>query len=215
MLLRSTLLFWSINLTLNLNWLVRVVLYVQGVDLRTYNCTCTVCAILYMLHPCVHAHCTCIMHIQFCGMMDLLSLPAAIARSQCSASTGEEEGACDTDIPEEGEDEEDSQTLETLLLLSWKRLQHLLGCTFDEALQLKDRDSYHIHCLELLHKVKKPKQFEKGRKVDLFSTLCGQFSRTMSTLLTAANKEELQVILKQLLSIKVYSGTSLVWAPLG
>jgi hypothetical protein len=95
--------------------------------------------------------------------------------------------------------------LETPLSLSWKRLQSVLGCMFNEAIQLKSSHSYELlHCLECsFSAAKTSSQFETGRRMDMFSTMCVQLSRTMSMLLTAASNEELHRIMEQLLCIKV------------
>ena len=137
-------------------------------------------------------------------MLDLLSLPAATAKPHSCSSSREGE---DAEGIMEVASEEGSHViyrLETPLLLSWKRLQSVLGCTFSEALRLKDSDNYQLlHCLEHSHGAKKSSQFETGRKVNVFSAMCVQLSRTTSTLLTAASNKELHFIMEQLLSIKV------------
>ena len=140
--------------------------------------------------------------MQFCGMLDLLSLPAATARQHSCSPSGEGE---DTEGMEVTSEEGSHLGLVTPLLLSWKRLQSVLRCTFSEALQLKDSNDYQLlHCLEYSHGAKKSSQFEiRRRRVDIFSAMCVQLSRTMSTLLTATSNKELHFIMEQLLCIKV------------
>lgn len=146
--------------------------------------------------------------IKFCGIADVLSLPAVTSNGRlhkCSSVHGDEDA--DTESMEVTTGEEDSRVRsETLLFLSWKRLQSVLGCIFSEALQLKSSHSYELlHCLECSFSAAKSwSQLETGRRrVDMFSSMCEQLSRTMSTLLTAASNEELHLIMEQLLGIKV------------
>ena len=141
-------------------------------------------------------------------MLDVLSLPAAIARSNYSTFTSENSEDVQEMIVEKDEErvKTDILRLNSPLLLSWKRLQNLLEHTFSEALLLKNHENYHLlHFLEHCRLVKTSGRLkEEKNNVDMFSMLCAQLSRTMSTLLAAASNEELQVILKQLLSVKVF-----------
>ena len=132
-------------------------------------------------------------------------MPAATASLHSCSSVREEEGT-DTEGMEVTDEEESRVRLETPLLLSWKRLQSILGGVFGEAIQLKGHNSYQLlHCLEHLHgdRAKTSKRFGMARGVDMLSAMCVQLSRTISTLLTAASNEELHLIMEQLLCIKV------------
>ena len=148
------------------------------------------------------------LYMQFCGVMDLLSLPAVTARLHSSSPAIHDEEGEDTQGMEitSKEIEQGSHVgSESPLLLSWKRLQSVLGCTLSEALRLKDHDSYQLlHCLELSCGIKKSSQFQIRRRVDIFSAMCVQLSRTMSMLLTAASDKELHFIIEQLLCIKIH-----------
>ena len=139
-------------------------------------------------------------------MLDVLSLPAATAARLHGYSSVHDEEDEDTEGMEvTGEEESHGRRLETPLLLSWKKLQSVLGCTFSEALQLKGHNSYELLCcLEHSYAAKSSSQFEMpGRRVDVFSAMCACLSRTMSALLTAASNEELRLIMELLLCIKV------------
>ena len=143
--------------------------------------------------------------MKFCGISDVLSLPAATSTNRLHSSLHDEEDA-DTENMEVTTDEEKSDVgSETPLCLSWKRLQSVLGCMFSEALQLKGSNSHELlHCLECSsNTAKSSSHFEVGREVSMFSATCVQLSRTLSTLLTAATNEELHLIMEQLLCIKV------------
>ena len=146
-------------------------------------------------------------------MVDLLVLPAAIAKSRFSLSTGEleeKEVTENMDITNgggehvsEGENEHDI-TSKSPLLISWERLRYLLGYTFGEAYQLDNQDRYRLlRCLERTHNGETSSRFEKGKRADIFSMMCTQLYRTVSVLLTATSNEELQVILEQLLPVEV------------
>lgn len=142
--------------------------------------------------------------MKFCGILDVLSLPAATARLHSYSPVHDEEGA-DTEGMEVIGEEESHVRSETPLLLSWKRLQSVLGCTFSDALRLKGHSSYELLCcLEHSYAAKSSSRFEMpGKRVDMFSAMCVRLSRTMSTLLTATSNEELYLIMEQLLCIKV------------
>ena len=144
-----------------------------------------------------------IFYMKFCSILDVLSLPAAIAQlHSCSSVHGEEDA--DTEGMEVTGEEDSHVRLETPLLLSWTRLQSILGYMFIEAVQLKGHDSHELlHCLEHSHGATKSKKFEMERGVNIFSAMCVQLSRTISTLLTAASNQELHFIMEQLLCIKV------------
>ena len=152
-------------------------------------------------------------HSQFCGVVDLLILPAAITQSQSSFSGGVKEAAATENMEvtcEEGAEriEENGHfEQEDLLLLSWKRLQTVLERTFSEALELKEQgrgNSSLLHCLDHVHTSKTSDRFVKGRRADMLHLLCEHLSAAMSRLLSASSGEELQVMMEQLLSIEVH-----------
>lgn len=143
--------------------------------------------------------------MKFCGISDVLSLPAATSTDRLHSSLHGEEDADIEDMEVTTDEEKSNVRSETPLSLSWKRLQSVLGCIFSEALQLKSSNSHELlHCLECSsNTAKSSSHFEVGRRVGMFSAMCAQLSRTLSTLLTAASNEELHLIMEQLLCIKV------------
>ena len=151
-------------------------------------------------------------------MVDLLVLPAALAARSPSLSSDDEEETGAQNMEVAGEEERASDHKEynrskpqTLLLLSWRRLQSLLNYTFSEALQLKQQDGVGslLHCLEHFHSSRTAGHFEKGRKMDMLHLLCERTSKAMSVLLAAASSEELQVMLEQLLFVEVRKFTTI------
>ena len=142
-------------------------------------------------------------HIQFCGVVDLLSLPAAIVKSHSTQEEVVESMNTTNDEERLGEQDKQSFTLKSLLVISWERLLKLLECTFSEALQAEHQHLLHVFEQLHSHGSKTLSRMEEEKKLDIVGMLCAKIARTMTVLLSAASSEELQVILEQLLPIKV------------
>ena len=119
--------------------------------------------------------------LQLFGMVDALSLPAAISQSSVVKDTAEVE------LPSELQ-----------ILTSWRRLQEVLGCIF-ERLGCTDCSSI----LNLVNNPSKRRPTVSTEKLqeDLKFEICRKVCHVMSQLLTAASREDTTSIFELIIQV--------------
>ena len=122
-------------------------------------------------------------------MVDLLSLPAALRPSLSPDSEEATKKEADDDVP---------KSCDLSIVSSWQRLHQVLS-SFFEHLNSVSEALHILGCSRSAHTSNSLTSCSQAR--DINKTLSDKFSKGLSLLLTAANKEEIEAMFEQLLQM--------------